>query len=138
MSEESIFALAARKAMSDPMFLGHDLYEYCVTNGLGLEALSRELNCSVATIDKLSLCLRPIPESSTFRKDVERISTHCGVDGQKLVEMLREVDSVRSMRNAPIPKDSSQSDRNALLMAARDRRIRRTDPKRKLERKKRQ
>ena len=138
MSEKSIFALAARKAMSDPMFLGHDLREYCRSYGMLEEGLSKELKCSVDTIDKLSLCLRPISESSTFRADVERISAHCGVDGQRLMEMLREVDSVRRMRCAPAPHGSFSAGPNGLLMAARDRPVLKTALKRRGKQKKKQ
>jgi hypothetical protein len=138
VSEKNIFALAAGRAKSDPLFLGHYLHEYCQIYSIGPEALSKELRCSVKAIEKLCLCLRPDPISIAFRADIERISLHCDVDGHRLMEILREVDSVLSMRNAPAPPSPLDHDASALLMAARDRQVQRPASRRKERRKKKQ
>jgi hypothetical protein len=121
VAEKRIVTWAAKRAMSDPSFLGFDLREYCQIAGVTEDDLSNALNCSTDGFNSLTLCLRPVPGSPTFRTDVERIATHCGAKPQRLMEVLREVDSIRSMRIGPVPRAPFSDGQAALLMAARDR-----------------
>lgn len=113
--------MAAQRAMGDPLFLGYDLREYCQVSGLSELDLPRALDCSTRSVQRLSLCFRPSPDSWAFRADVERIAQHCGIESSKLVSMLRELDSVRAMRNLSGAALHSHAGRDPLLLAARDR-----------------
>ena len=121
MVDEIMFNWAAKRASEDPTFLGYHLQEYRKMNGLDETALTRFLECPHDSLTKLALCLHPDPHTGSFRDNVERIAVHCAANPLKLAQLIREVDSVQTMRSASafvVPKVPGQS---AVLLAARDR-----------------
>lgn len=121
MADNDLISLTVQRAVADPLFLGYDLREYCQFSELNELDLSKLLECSIDDVKRLALCLRPSPNTPQFRADVERIALHCGADTQKLVSILRELDSVRTMRNVSGTVLHAHPDRQPLLLAARDR-----------------
>src|SRR5262245_50511581 len=67
-------ARAARRAESDPFFLGYALAQYRQACQLGDEGVAAFLNCSPADLVSLALCRMPSPVDPRFHADVERIA----------------------------------------------------------------
>lgn len=128
MSEQDILRWAAKRAAEEPRLLGHELREYREVNDATEDDLAIALDCSRDALVCLALCRRPNPNAPSFRADVEQISLHCGVNAQKLAVLLREVDSLRTIRQVPVPPHVGAG-QAGLLAAARDR-TRRTRKKR--------
>ena len=120
MSEQEILRWAAKRAAEEPKLLGHDLHEYRVLNDILEGELAAVLDCSRDALVCLALCRRPDPTASSFRTDVEQIASHCGANAQKLAALLREVDSLRTIRQVPISPYVADG-HPGFLAAARDR-----------------
>ena len=129
MSESDIVRWAAKRSTKDPFLLGYDLHQYQAIHEASDDELASLLDCSRDALVSLALCRRPDPTASSFRVDVEKIALHCGANAQHLAAMLREVDSLRTIRQLPIQAVDAHV-QSGLLAAARDR-------KRKLRRHKR-
>ncbi|MCI0441379.1 MAG: hypothetical protein L0177_19940 [Chloroflexi bacterium] len=122
MNEETnadILQRAARQAAQRPFFLAGDLAAYQSLYGMGEEQMADYLGCSTESLAKLALCRRPGKIAPHFGADVERIAAYAGVDSVRLAAILREVESVASLRNTQA-QDSAARERG-FLMAARDR-----------------
>ena len=104
----------ARRAADRPAYLASALADFSRSEGLGDEALARELGCEVATLTPLRLCLRPRADAAWFRRDVEEISNRFGVAPQILARVVRRADALARLRR-PAANDQG------FLMAARDR-----------------
>src|SRR5579884_28037 len=87
--------------------------------------LAQFLRCSADTLARLRLCRRPDVDSPDFQEDVRTIVQRFAVHAPSLLQILREVSSVETMRGS-MPDSSA-----GFLMAARDkpRRRRRDDEK---------
>ena len=120
MFEQDILRWAAKRAAEQPQLLGYELREYRVLNNASEDKLATVLGCSRDALVCLALCRRPDPSASSFRDDVEQIAMHCGANAQKLAALLREVDSLRTIRQVPAPHHLAAV-RPGLLAAARDR-----------------
>ncbi len=121
MVDKDILLWAVGRASHDLQFLGYDLREYRELNDLDDDGVARFLQCSRESLDRLALCLHPDPNRGSFRADIEQTAFHCNAHPQRLAQLIRAVDAVRTMRSAPqlrIP----QAEPIAYLMAARDRR----------------
>ena len=121
MADETILNWAAARASDDPAFLAYDMREYSKMNGLDEIGLARFLECSHDSLVKLALCLHPNPHLDSFRDNVERIAIHCAANSMKLAQLVREVDSVQTMRSAPSLPMSQMHGHTTVLLAARDR-----------------
>ncbi len=121
MPEQNILRRAAQRTSSDPLFLGHVLREYREVNDLTESKVARYLECPPHALTKLALCLCPDSGTGSFRGNVEQIALHCGANSQRLVELLREVEAVRTMRVGPKLHMPPAEARPGLLVAARDR-----------------
>lgn len=120
MSENDILRWAAKRATKEPFLLGYDLHEYRTVHNASDDDLASLLDCSRDALVSLALCRRPDTTAPSFRGDVEKIAFHCGANAQQLAAMLREVDSLRTIRQSPMP-DVVTYTQSGLLAAARDR-----------------
>jgi hypothetical protein len=99
----------------DPYFLGNALTKYEVLHGIGDKHLAEWLNCGLDSLTRLALCRMPDAEQDRFQQDTKRIAEFASCDADRLVQLLREVTAISSLRD----DDRSSS---GLLIAARDRR----------------
>lgn len=128
MSEQNILQWAAKRAAEEPRLLGYELREYRVLNDATEDELAATLKCSRDALVCLALCRRPDLSAPSFRADVEQIALHCGASAQKLAALLREVDSLRTIRQVSVPP-LLVAGRSGLLAAARDRKRKPRPPK---------
>ncbi|HXG36823.1 MAG TPA: hypothetical protein VNL15_07625 [Dehalococcoidia bacterium] len=105
---------ALKRAAADPFFLGSALEAYRSLNGLDDTALADYLGCSTGDTIRLAFCRRPVTDAMTFRREVEQIAAYASVRADRLAQLLREVDSLETLRK-------SATTRPGFLMAARDR-----------------
>ncbi len=120
MAQHEIVQWAARRARLEPLFLGHELFEYQKLGNHDEEEIATFLQCSTDALVSLALCRKPDTNGPSFRMDVERIADHCGANPTRLANLLREVDALRAMR--AVQQSHAPS---GLLLAARDRKTRR-------------
>jgi hypothetical protein len=118
--EPDILQWAAKRAAEEDCLLGYDLREYRELHEATEADLASVLGCSPEALVCLALCRRPDPAAQSFRADVEQIALHCGAKAQKLAALLREVDSLRTIRQLPLPAPVTFA-QSGLLAAARDR-----------------
>lgn len=128
MAEHDILRWAAKRTAEEPRLLGYELSEYRTFNDATEDDLAAALECSRDALVCLALCRRPDSNAPSFRVDVEQIALHCGVNAQKLAALLREVDSLRAIRQVPIPPHLA-APQLGLLAAARDRKKKRREQK---------
>ncbi len=128
MSDRDILKWAAMRSAEQPVMLGFDLNEYRNMHEVSEDDLASLLRCSRDALVCVAFCRRPDPNTPTFRAEVEQIASHCGADSQTLAKILREVDTLRTMRDLPTPV-LGQTAQSGLMAAARDRK--RRVPKRK-------
>jgi hypothetical protein len=105
---------ALQRAAADPFFLASALEAYRSLNGLDDTALADYLDCSLEDMIRLAFCRRPVTDAMTFRREVEQIAAYASVRAERLAQLLREVDSLETLRKSPTTKPG-------FLMAARDR-----------------
>lgn len=105
---------ALQRAAADPFFLASALEAYRSLNGLEGTALADYLDCSMEDMTRLAFCRRPVTDAMAFRQEVEQIATYASVSADRLAQLLREVDSLETLRK-------SATTRPGFLMAARDR-----------------
>jgi hypothetical protein len=112
-----IFRWTARRAAQRPSFVAADLGLYTAIHEISEEELAELLSCPEEALTDLALCRRPDPSKPNFKTEVQRLASFVGCDGARLVQLLREVDTVNTFRAA----ERSQGDADAgLLAAARD------------------
>ena len=112
----------ARRAEHEPFFLASALKEYTESEGMNDEDLARFLKCPTEVLDPVRLCRRPASASPEFRRDVERIAGHFGLNMGALAQILRQVDVVAKLRQeGALPSEGE-------LRAARDREPESGDP----------
>jgi len=105
---------ALQRAAADPFFLASALEAYRSLNGLDDTALADYLDCSLEDMIRLAFCRRPVTDAMTFRREVEQIAAYASVRAERLAQLLREVDSLETLRKSSTTKPG-------FLMAARDR-----------------
>jgi hypothetical protein len=105
----------ARRASTDPFFLGKAFADYQAMQGIDDRKLAKILQCTVEAVARLALCRRPDDEAAKFRHEVQRIATFASCNAERLVQLLREVAAVASLREA-----GSEPCSRGLLVAARD------------------
>ncbi len=106
-----------RRARNDAFFLGKALADYESMNGMDEGQLAEKLQCTPEAFARLALCRRPDDQAAKFPEEVQRIATFASCNAERLVQLLREVAAVASLR-----KEGSEVSSQDLLMAARDRR----------------
>lgn len=120
MLDSEILQWAAKRAAEQPFLLGYDLHEFRMLHDTSEDQLASFLECTRDALICLSLCRRPDSEGSSFQVDIEQIASHCRANPLQLVKLIREVDSLRTMRDWPMHV-SHVSGQPGLLAAARDR-----------------
>ena len=103
----------ARRAASDPFFLGAALADYAASEQLDDAGLASALECREELLTPLRLCRRPRPEPALFRADIKAIVERFAVNADRLSEAVRRSDALRRIQGTA-PGDG-------MLMAARDR-----------------
>jgi len=107
----------ARRACTDVFFLGKAFAEYQAMHGIDDRKLAKMLQCTIEAVARLALCRRPDDQAAKFRQEAQRIATFASCNAEQLVQLLREVAAVASLR-----EEGSEASSQGLLMAARDRR----------------
>lgn len=113
----SLLRYAARKAARNRFFLSEYLAEFRTDRGMTEDELARFLGCRSGLLSKLALCRRPDPESPKFRSDVEQIAAAFDMQPGRLVQLIREVDTLKALAEA---RPMKQEAPNGLLAVARD------------------
>lgn len=113
----SLLQYAAKRAVQSRFFLAESLKEFCINRGMTEDDLAGFLGCSLELLPKLALCRRPDSDSPKFRVDIERIATAFNMQPIRLVQVIREVDSLKVLTEAkPINEEAPEG----LLAVARD------------------
>jgi hypothetical protein len=108
---------AAKKVAQNRFFLAEYLNEFSIIRGITEDELVQFLGCSSGLLPKLALCRRPDPDSPRFRSDVERIAAAFDIQPERLVRLIREVDTLKALANA---RTKRQEVPDGLLAVARD------------------
>jgi hypothetical protein len=103
----------ARRVEGDPFFLAAALAHYARSEGLDDDGLTAALGCTGQTLTALRLCRRPGAGPHPFGQDIDRISSHFGVDATVLTEAVRRWEVLRRLR-----KDNDNG--RGTLLAARE------------------
>jgi len=113
----SLLQYAAKRAVQSRFFLAESLKEFRINRGMTEDDLAKFLGCSPMLLPKLALCRRPDSDSSKFRVDIERIATAFNMQPIRLVQVIREVDSLEALTEVkPIIEEAPEG----LLAVARD------------------
>ncbi len=104
-----------KRSRQDPFFMGWAMAQHQASHRLSDRELATWLECSPEALDRLALCRLPDDQADRFGQDVRRIADFVTCNPSRLLELLREVASLRSLRGA------SEDMGRGLLMAARDR-----------------
>lgn len=118
------FQWLVRRASDDAFFLGRVLAEYRALHGIDDQKLGEILQCTDEGLARLALCRRPHDRVPRFQGDVQRIAAFAPCNAERLVQLLREVAALASLREEGGAEASA-----GLLMAARDRRKTRKESK---------
>jgi hypothetical protein len=113
-------ARAAQRAVSYNFFLAGILHEYQQANQLDDDALAKLLGCHQNDLPRLALCRRPAIEQKAFIQDIEHLAQRFHLHGDQLAIIIRQVDSLRALRQQlTSTRDAQQMP--GILRAARDR-----------------
>lgn len=118
--------LAAR-ASKEVFFLGNVIEEFRTHNNLSNTDLANYMECTPDALKRLALCRLPDDREVRFRDDIKRISGYVKCNSDKLIALIRQVNSARVFRG-----EYAENAVSSLLMAARDQRSKKhTRPKHK-------
>ncbi|NPC53111.1 hypothetical protein HPC50_39370 [Corallococcus exiguus] len=109
---------AAERSTSEAGMLGNVFDAYREMEKLSEDSLVQRLGCTPEVFQWLSLCMTP-EKGPAFEEQTRAIAARFEVDVQKLVLVLRRVQTVRSL-NRPM-RDMTEAERAPLQLAARDR-----------------
>lgn len=107
----------AFRASNDIFFLGNIIAEFKALNKLSDLDISDFLKCTPDALKRLALCRLPDDGDERFRDDINRISGYVKCHADKLIALIRQVNTLRALRG-----ESAKHATSSLLMAARDRR----------------
>jgi len=74
---------------NDPSYMAYMLELYRIESGLDDESIAGELQASLATLVRLSLCKCPDASSQEFEKHLSRISAYTGIDQGRLSSFIK-------------------------------------------------
>lgn len=103
----------ARRISNNDSFMGSILRAY-FGGEIDFDKSAKELNCSIESLIKLSLCTTPRRSPEFFISDVQKISEHTGINKTLIANIIRTIDSINSLRGMP------EEHGDKLLLAARD------------------
>lgn len=118
---DATFQWLTRRARADKFFLGQSLALYQSLHRMSDKRLAKLLECSAEALGRLALCRRPDDQGARFREDVERVAVFASCSSERLLQLLREVAAITSLREAGVKASA-----DGMLMAARDRTNRNT------------
>jgi len=113
VSIEQAMPLLARRAESDPRFMGWILARYCQMEKLSMNDLTRILACTKETVDRLCICFRPRAEN--FSSGIRLLAEKFILSPIALAQIVRHVDATAAISE----KGPSKQSMDGLLMAAR-------------------
>jgi hypothetical protein len=117
---------ASRQAEVRPLFWGSILKQFKELRSLDEQGLAAYLDCSVASLSVIGLCRAPKTSSAHFREDLEEVAEYVGVKSEKLVQVVREVESNLAIGGSSVgPPQLANT--QSFMLAARDK----PGPKRK-------
>ncbi len=106
----------AARASEDDFFLGRAMAEFKASHGMSDAQLAAHLHCETDALVALALCRMPNAQGEYFQRDIHRMADFAKCDADKLIRLLREIISLRALRQACVT-DVPDS---GLLAAARD------------------
>ena len=115
MTNPKLIQRFLNQARKDRFFLGWALSLFQETHSVNGHQLAQRLECDQNALDRLALCRLPDDKGGKFQNDVKQIAKFGPCNADRLVQLLREVVSISSLRGEVI------EDASGLLMAARDR-----------------
>lgn len=117
---------ASRQAEVRPLFWGSILKQFKELRSLDEQGLAAYLDCSVSSLSVIGLCRAPKTSSAHFREDLEEVAEYAGVKSEKLVQVVREVESNLAIGGSSVgPPQLANT--QSFMLAARDK----PGPKRK-------
>ena len=125
-------AHAAQRAATHEFFLAGILREYQQFNQLDDDAFAKLLGCHINDLPRLALCRRPATEQKAFRQDIEHLAQRFHLHGDQLAIVIRQIDSLRALRQQLTSTDNAQQ-MPGILRAARDRDLDNADSLEELE-----
>lgn len=125
-NDETMLLNLAKELENDSTFMAHVLARYCQFEGLDINALAEELEIPLSLFARLALCKRPDADSPNFMNEMNEIADFVLADEMKLVQIIREVDSLIALENAANNLETEESAFGnpfsvGILAAARDR-----------------
>ncbi|WP_404363403.1 hypothetical protein ACIHQR_25260 [Corallococcus coralloides] len=109
---------AAERSTSEAGMLGHVFNAYREMEKLSEDSLVQRLGCTPEVFQWLSLCMTP-EKGPAFEEQARAIAARFEVDFQKLVLVLRRVQTLRTLAR-PV-RDQGGGTRAPIQLAARDR-----------------
>jgi len=100
----------------DPLFVGWALGQYATGHELADNQVLSWLECRPDRQDQLALCRMPDPQEGAFASNVRRLAQFVDCNADRLVQLLREVGALASLREGNTGAAGGDP-----LMAARDR-----------------
>ena len=116
LSSEHMERLTSR-ASNDIFFLGNAIEEFRILNGLSNSDIANYIECTPDALRRLALCRLPDDREDRFSDDIGHISDYVKCNADKLIAIIRQVNTIRALR-----KESTGHVSSSLLLAARDRR----------------
>jgi len=113
-------AHAAQRAVQHEFFLAGILHEYQQANQLDDEGLAKFLGCHINDLSRLALSRRPALEQKAFIRDIEHLAQRFHLNGDQLAIIVRQVDSLRALRQQ-LTSNRKVQQMEGILRAARDR-----------------
>lgn len=107
-----------KRSRQDSFFMGWAIAQYQASHRLNDRELAAWLECSPKTLGRLALCRLPDDQTDRFQTDVRQIAEFARCHPGRLIELVREVAAVSSLRE---PATAAEA---GLLLAARDRKSR--------------
>ncbi|MCE9565536.1 MAG: hypothetical protein K8U57_26235 [Planctomycetes bacterium] len=104
----------ARRASTDPFFLGFRLAEYSRVHELDDAALAGRLGCQVELLPTIRLCRAPRTDPAGFREDVLCVAEKFGLNSRALAEASKFGFVAIRLENTP-------AEMPGVFLAARDR-----------------
>jgi hypothetical protein len=101
----------AKRAESDPFFLGCSLKNFATSEKLDDAGLAKKLECSMETLTMLRLCRAP--HADNFKEDLDKIAAKYEVNREVLAQAARRGQVLLQMRGEA-PSD------HGFMLAARD------------------
>lgn len=95
-NKQSLLKYTSVEASKRSFYLGSALVKFRSFHQIDDKGLADYLGCDLERVPLLFLCKRPNQESMTFQADIKQISATFNIKPVKLLQILREVDTLKS------------------------------------------